>query len=145
MRATRTFEPQADQIGAARRFASATLAGWGIVDVDVALLVSELATNAVLHARSEFAVTVSATAERVRVEVFDRNSRLPSLVAVPADAYSGRGLMLVEAMATAWGVDASIEDGKAIWFELRRPNGTGGASGSSGRRMPRRGAGLLQL
>jgi anti-sigma regulatory factor (Ser/Thr protein kinase) len=120
MRATRTFEPNADQVLAARRFVTAELRSWGVVDGtdDVPLLVSELATNAVLHARSDFEVTVLAHPGRVRVEVLDRNSRLPSVASVPADAYSGRGLMLVKAIAAAWGVDAHSDDGKTIWFEI---------------------------
>jgi len=69
---------------------------------DIELLVSELATNAVLHARSDFCIRLMAFEDRVRVEVSDQNSRLPSFSVVPADAYSGRGLMLVQASAAAW-------------------------------------------
>jgi anti-sigma regulatory factor (Ser/Thr protein kinase) len=118
MRASRTFEPHADQVVEARRFVTSSLRRWGLGEDDVPLLVSELATNAVLHARSEFSVTVRSSGERVRVEVFDRNSRLPTFAAVKSDAYSGRGLMLVQSLSSAWGVDAHADDGKTIWFEV---------------------------
>jgi anti-sigma regulatory factor (Ser/Thr protein kinase) len=120
VRTKRTFEPEPDQVLEARRFVLDELSAWHVPVGDVALLVSELATNAVLHARSDFVVTVVALSDRIRVEVLDRNSRLPSFSVVPADAYSGRGLMLVQAMASAWGVDAHSDDGKTIWFEVPR-------------------------
>ncbi|MGI8750887.1 MAG: ATP-binding protein [Acidimicrobiales bacterium] len=118
MEATRSFEPEAEQVLAARHFVASSLARWGLINPDVALLVSELATNAVLHARSEFEVCVAAVAERIRVEVSDFNSRLPTMVTVPADAYSGRGLMLLQALAGSWGVESHANEGKTIWFEV---------------------------
>jgi anti-sigma regulatory factor (Ser/Thr protein kinase) len=105
-------------VAQARHFATAALDEWGIVAEDIALLVSELATNAVLHARSDFRIRLIAYEERVRVEVTDQNTRLPSFAVVPEDAYSGRGLMLVQASAAAWGVEAHSEEGKTIWFEV---------------------------
>jgi anti-sigma regulatory factor (Ser/Thr protein kinase) len=118
LEATRTFEPEPKQVLAARHFVARSLADWGLMDPDVPLLVSELATNAVLHARSEFAVCVTTAPERIRVEVSDFNSRLPTLVTVPADAYSGRGLMLLQALAGSWGVESHATEGKTIWFEV---------------------------
>jgi anti-sigma regulatory factor (Ser/Thr protein kinase) len=112
------FEPDPAQVILARRFAAETLDSWGIRSDEIALLVSELATNAVLHARSEFLVRLVAYGGRVRVEVTDQNTRLPSFSTVPEDAYSGRGLMLVQASAAAWGVEAHSEEGKTIWFEV---------------------------
>lgn len=116
--ARRVFPPEAEQVGAARLFVDSELATWGIAADDVLLLVSELATNAVLHARSDFAIRVRAGDDRVRVEVSDGNSRLPTVVSVPADAYSGRGLLLLQALSTAWGVESHAADGKTIWFEV---------------------------
>lgn len=118
MEATRTFKPEPDQVLAARNFAVASLEDWGLINPDVALLVSELATNAVLHARSDFEVCVAAAPERIRVEVSDCNTRLPTMVSVPPDAHSGRGLMLLQALAGSWGVEAHANDGKTIWFEV---------------------------
>jgi anti-sigma regulatory factor (Ser/Thr protein kinase) len=120
LRATRTFEPSPDQVIEVRRFVAAALSAWGVEGADVPLLVSELATNAVLHARSEFTVGVTVEGYRVRVEVVDGNSRLPSFATVGPEAYSGRGLMLVQGLSSAWGVDAHASDGKTIWFEVDR-------------------------
>ncbi len=114
----RSFEPDPSQVTLARRFVAGALASWGVRAPDADLLVSELATNAVLHARSEFEVTVIRHHDRVRVEVFDHNTRLPAFAAVPSDASSGRGLMLVQALAGAWGVESNTADGKTIWFEV---------------------------
>lgn len=124
MRSVRSFEPHADQVVEARRFVISTLCGWGCCGHDVALLVSELATNAVLHARSDFSVRLVVRSGRIRVEVADHNSRLPTYAAVSPDAYSGRGLMLVQYLADDWGVDSHGSEGKTIWFEVpaeRRP------------------------
>jgi len=118
MRSTRTFEPDAATVVAARHFVASTLAAWSVAADDVPLLVSELATNAVLHARSEFTVSIALGAGLLRVEVSDGNSRMPIVAVVPADAYSGRGLMLVQALASAWGVERHTDQGKTVWFEM---------------------------
>ena len=120
LQASRTFEPEPAEVIAARHFVTRMLREWGVAEADIPLLVSELATNAVLHARSEFTVRVDADATRVRVEVRDRNSRMPQMAVVPPDAYSGRGLMLVQALSDAWGVESYANDGKSIWFELTK-------------------------
>jgi anti-sigma regulatory factor (Ser/Thr protein kinase) len=118
MRASQVFEPEPHQVPVVRRFVAAALRAWDVDATDVVLLVSELATNAVLHARSPFRVTVILQGGRLRVEVSDDNSRLPSFGVVPTDANSGRGLMLVQSLAGAWGVDSHIDRGKTIWLEV---------------------------
>jgi anti-sigma regulatory factor (Ser/Thr protein kinase) len=118
LEAARQFEPQASEVAAARGFVSETLNRWGCRSPDVELLVSELATNAVLHARSEFKVSISLAGGTLRVEVVDRNSRLPTPVNVPPGAFSGRGLLLVEALSRSWGVQSHSDEGKALWFEV---------------------------
>jgi anti-sigma regulatory factor (Ser/Thr protein kinase) len=106
-------------VGHARRFCAATLAGWG-VDAEVVdtcvLLVSELATNAVLHARTPFTVEIAPTPV-LRVEVHDGDPRLPHPRDYGVEAASGRGLHLVEALAASSGADRNAS-GKAVWFEL---------------------------
>ena len=118
MRASEEFEPDPRQVRGARRFVNKSLRSWGFDPGDVTLMVSELATNAVLHARSPFRVTLIQRGCRLRVEVFDDNSRLPTFALVPADANSGRGLTLIQALAGAWGVETHVETGKTIWFEV---------------------------
>lgn len=118
MLASKIFEPEPDQVSAARCFVSRVLRCCDATHSDVSMMVSELATNAVLHARSEFEVSVAVANERIRVEVSDHNSRLPTMVIVSPDAYSGRGLMLVQALSDAWGIEAQPNHGKSIWFEV---------------------------
>ena len=97
--------------------------------------------NLVLHARSDFEVTVIRSHERVRVEVFDQNTRLPSFAAAPPDAYSGRGLVILRELATAWGVESHSDVGKTIWFEVAmaaQPELPAGLAGSALERVAAR-------
>ena len=111
------FAPELHSARAARRFVADALAADGL-DAEVpVLLVSELATNAVLHARTEFLVRTHVRGGRIRVEVEDYNTRAPVLVHTPPEATSGRGLHLVQSLAEAWGVE-SHTDGKVVWFEV---------------------------
>lgn len=83
------------------------------------LLLSELVSNVVDHARTEFTVRVVASHDlvRVRVEVSDGSAVLPAVVDAAVDAERGRGLALLDQMAGSWGVDTR-PDGKTIWFEV---------------------------
>src|SRR4051812_18936752 len=94
-------------VPAARRFASQHLLDFGgrtdVVD-KARLLVTELATNAVMHAPSPIRLTVESHDDSVRVEVRDDDpTPLPPPVAPDPSATSGRGLWLVDALACAWG------------------------------------------
>lgn len=81
---------------------------------------NELASNAVLHARTESTVRLLADADRVRVEVTDENSRVPQPCLTPADATSGRGLAIVDAAELDWGIDRH-PGGKTVWIQTARP------------------------
>jgi DNA-binding NarL/FixJ family response regulator len=108
--------------GQARRFVDEVLNRWHCESVldDVKLLVSELVTNAVVHAGSDVEVAVRLLADAVRIEVVDRSPMSPLAPGSPTeDAESGRGLLLVETMASAWGVEP-IDHGKSVWFEVPR-------------------------
>jgi len=115
----------------ARRFVIDTLAAWGCVDrLDVAALIAtELATNAVLHAQTDFTVTVSHAPEgTIRIAVRDASPVRPRpRRAGPFDG-SGRGLPLVGALAAVWGTDP-LPGGKVVWAEL----GPAGRSPGGGR------------
>jgi PAS domain S-box-containing protein len=135
------LEPEA--IGAARSDASAAVRGWGLPEAadTVELLVSELATNALRHATARPGPDPEAAdlgvddglaaepldrtawlrlrrgADAVFVEVFDRDPRLPRLRWAGLDDEDGRGLYLVDILATRWGARPTA-DGKAVWCEL---------------------------
>ena len=103
----------------ARRFVSDTMRTWGHDDVipDVELLVSELVTNAVLHARSASVVTIVRSGTTLRVSVSDTSPTRPRLRNYGPDAVTGRGLLLVDRIAKRWGVDL-LPGGKSVWFEV---------------------------
>lgn len=108
--------------GHARRFVDQVLSRWhcdALLD-DVQLLVSELVTNAVIHAGSEVEVAVRLLSDSIRIEVVDRAPVTELRPSTPdGDGESGRGLLLVETVASAWGVEP-IDGGKAVWFEVPR-------------------------
>ena len=81
------------------------------------LLVSEVVTNAVIHGRSDVRLRLLVSACSVRVEVADDNSRHPAAQPREDDALDGRGLTIVDMVASAWGV---VDDGvgKTVWFEI---------------------------
>jgi anti-sigma regulatory factor (Ser/Thr protein kinase) len=105
----------------ARRFVSATLRAWEctpLVDAAV-LLVNELVTNALIHARSSVEVLIRLLPGGLRIEVRDDSPRPPRLQTPTDDATGGRGLWLVDQMADTWGVEPA-PGGKRVWFELVR-------------------------
>jgi anti-sigma regulatory factor (Ser/Thr protein kinase) len=96
------------------------LRSWGCEQTvdDATLLVSELVTNAVLHARAPVDVVVRKGRNAVRVEVFDEGVGSPQLGFHEIDAVQGRGLGLVQAVAARWGVNEDRDGGKTVWFEI---------------------------
>jgi anti-sigma regulatory factor (Ser/Thr protein kinase) len=117
-----TLAADTGSAAAARRFTVDVLQRWGCADlVDTAtLLVSELVTNAVLHARSASRLVLRNTGDRLRVEITDDSAAAPTRRSYSADAGTGRGMMLVEALAVRWGSERA-GDGKRVWFELELP------------------------
>lgn len=85
---------------------------------DAELALSELVTNAVLHARGSFTVTIEQEASALRVSVQDACAVSPSFSMLDRTAVTGRGLMLVSAVADRWGVDPIPGGGKRVWFEM---------------------------
>ena len=124
--------PEPAELRAARRFVDETLTDWSLETLcdDARRITSELSANAVLHARTGFRVTLrSAGPGHLRIEVWDRNVRMSSPTAPPQGATSGRGLVLVDTLATAWGTEL-VRDGKMVWVELHAT----GLAGRQGRR-----------
>ncbi len=103
----------------ARRFTERALSAWGLADLcDVAtLLVSELMTNAILHARSGVLLNVRHDANAVRIQVCDSSPLPPRVRHFRPDAGTGRGVRLLESLASTWGV-AQNAHGKCVWFTL---------------------------
>ena len=104
---------------AALHFVESTLSRWGYADSSevVLLLVSELVTNAVLHARSEVEVVLRHHDRRIRVEIGDASATTPVLRPHDDAAMTGRGLSLVDQLSQAWGVERTGQ-GKRVWFEV---------------------------
>jgi anti-sigma regulatory factor (Ser/Thr protein kinase) len=84
---------------------------------ELLLCVSEVVTNAVLHAGTELRFSVSENFDRIRVEVSDGNAGMPIRKNYDLDAATGRGMLLIEELADGWGVQP-LDDGKTVWFEL---------------------------
>ena len=116
---TRTFPATRDAPRAARHFVLRTLDDWGSAAFaeDAAMVVTELATNAVTHADSRFTVSLTGAGDALRISVGDAG---PFAGAGPAlQPAPGHGLSLVDTVAAAWDVQP-MAGGKAIWAELRR-------------------------
>lgn len=111
--------PHPQSAARARLLVSSSLRTAGLSEhVDTAvLLTSELVTNALLHAGSEIELRLSADDGCVRAVVQDHSPVLPAASDYDEDAATGRGLGLVEMLATRWGVERRAS-GKAVWFEL---------------------------
>jgi anti-sigma regulatory factor (Ser/Thr protein kinase) len=120
--ATRLRLPADPGSALAARRAAKTICFAAGIDEDLChatvLLTSETVTNAVVHGRSEVRLTIDVDQRRIRVEVGDDNSRHPIRRHPDAGALDGRGLALLDAFATAWGVD-EVPEGKVVWFELQ--------------------------
>jgi anti-sigma regulatory factor (Ser/Thr protein kinase) len=114
--------PRLESVTEARRRVAGIMAGWHRPELTDAatLLVTELASNAVLHARTEFRV-VTTLNHCVRLEVHDR-SRTRPVVRRSDDglAGTGRGLQLVERLSDAWGVE--VDHGKIVWCRICEPD-----------------------
>ncbi|MDQ1464953.1 MAG: hypothetical protein QOC73_1894 [Actinomycetota bacterium] len=116
----RAFVSATDGPRAARRFVAETLRRWDKDELipDALLVVTELATNAVVHARSDFVVVVSPAGQSVRIAVRDASAVVPTR-RQPSLGITGRGLELIDALASSWDVEM-LPDGKEVWAELAR-------------------------
>jgi anti-sigma regulatory factor (Ser/Thr protein kinase) len=91
---------------------------------ELLLCVSEVVTNAVLHAGSPQHMRVSQAGTTVLVEVADADERAPVLSGHDPHATSGRGLRILDQLAARWG-SRPTDGGKSVWFEfdLSTPDG----------------------
>jgi anti-sigma regulatory factor (Ser/Thr protein kinase) len=120
----RVFLGARHEVRNVRAFVRGAVDGCPVAD-DVVLLASEVAANAVVHTASgqggTFTVVVRRGGQAVRVEVHDGGSQAaPGASAAGFHASSGRGLGLVESMASRWG-HLGDRDGRVVWFEVDWP------------------------
>ena len=107
-----------------RQFVSEVLGRWPIGDSadDLVLIADELATNAVVHARSHYVVRLHRKETSVRLEVEDTSPEPPQIRTSSPLATGGRGLVLVDALAADRGWDVR-DGGKSVWVEISIPIG----------------------
>ncbi len=106
----------------ARLLAAEQLRAWGLPLDPARQIVAELAANAAMHGRvpgRDFGLLLYVVGDTLRIEVTDtRGDRLPHTRPLAPDAESGRGLVLVEALADKWGVAPGLSPRKTVWAEI---------------------------
>ncbi len=114
--------PTTDSVPVARRHARHELRQ-SAADVDtVVLLVSEVVTNAILHARSDVYLEVLDRGDVARVEVRDSSPMPPRLHRFAVDSATGRGMRLLDQLSLRWGAERADDvRGKIVWFEVGAP------------------------
>jgi anti-sigma regulatory factor (Ser/Thr protein kinase) len=121
------LDPVGGAVRKARRVVESVLAAWGedTAGAQVAvLLTSEVVTNAIVHASPHaidrrVGLSVTGDDELARVEVTDGFGALPLARGPEISRTSGRGIMLLDLLATRWGV-TPVGEGKTVWFEVSR-------------------------
>ena len=118
----RKLPPRAASAAAARRLVAEAVAGTPYEDLthSAEVAVSELVTNALVHAGTEIEVQVSIDPRGVLVEVHDGNPQAPMRRSHSRQSGTGRGLHLVDGMVDEWGI-AHRDRGKVVWFRIGQP------------------------
>jgi anti-sigma regulatory factor (Ser/Thr protein kinase) len=113
------LEPDTARVAEARRIVGEVLTDWGCEGLipDAQLVVTELITNAIVHAESPCQVTLDLTDDRLRIQVTDEDPSVPEPQPYDLMREGGRGLLIVGALAAAWGIDEATR-GKTVWAEL---------------------------
>jgi anti-sigma regulatory factor (Ser/Thr protein kinase) len=126
----RQFAGVPESVAAARAFVRDAVELPDDTCQSVMIMVSELATNAVVHADGAFVVSVVCTDDVMRVEVSDQGVGVPTLRSPEADDPHGRGLRVVAGLSDEWGV---VPDSPAsptrVWFSVGLPATRGSSSG----------------
>ena len=114
------FNSDLASVGEARRFVRRALVGMGAEDLEfeACQLVSELATNAVIHAGTPFDVDLDFDNGELSIRVTDSSPKSPMTKSHSEHATTGRGLRLVGTMADEWGVELR-PGGKTVWCTVR--------------------------
>ncbi|MFE3659052.1 SpoIIE family protein phosphatase, partial [Streptomyces sp. NPDC059165] len=108
-----------ESVSEARAFLAKALFSWGCYEVadEAQLLVSEVVTNAIQHGRGPVRLHMRRNSSELTVEVSDQGHHLPQPRMAADDEESGRGLILVDTLASSWGVRPS-DEGKTTWFTM---------------------------
>ncbi|MEU6143040.1 ATP-binding protein [Streptomyces sp. NPDC047081] len=122
------FAPTPRGARLARLLATEQLRAWDVPLDPAAHIVAELAANAATHGRvpgRDFRLLLYVVGDTLRIEVTDtRGDRVPCTQPPSADAESGRGLLLVDALADKWGVGFGAPPRKTVWAEVRLDRST---------------------
>ncbi len=104
----------------ARHFVRDQIRAWGLDGIldDALLVTSELAANAITHAASDCEIRLTLSTASLRIDVGDGGVGTPEPQPPSATEEHGRGLVLVDALASAWGLDVLPGSGKVVWAEL---------------------------
>ncbi len=118
--AARSFEAEPKTVRGARRFLVEMLEAWCLegYDFGAPLVVTELATNVVLHAGTPYEVRLQFEAPVLVVEVHDASVSMPQRRSYGPEAATGRGLNLVSSLCDDWGATRN-ESGKVVWASVR--------------------------
>jgi anti-sigma regulatory factor (Ser/Thr protein kinase) len=128
----------ADSVDAARQAREATakaLSRWHCSPAcveDAMLIVSEMVTNAVRHGGGRVQLRLGRSAGFLRVEVGDASPAPPRLLPLDPTAECGRGLRIVDRLASRWG-SRPVQDGKVVWVDLRCPRVAGPVAAGAAR------------
>jgi CheY-like chemotaxis protein len=116
-----TLEPSPESPAHARAFTQRVLRGWSCEPLieDAQLIISELVTNAIRHAGSSATLWLRLSTRTLQITVADEHRASPRPLPASLTRRHGRGLMVVAALAAAWGVEPH-HGGKAVWAELTR-------------------------
>lgn len=119
LRIQASFPPVPASAGEARQLVSHTLRQWGLSSIEetTLLLVTELISNGVRHAKTMLTLLLAYDGSRLHVGVSDQDHELPVLVKSSIKTHHGWGLRLISTLASDWGTRTS-DEGKTVWFDL---------------------------
>jgi anti-sigma regulatory factor (Ser/Thr protein kinase) len=114
-----TLPGQSSSVPEARHFVESALSAWAPSDLtwEAAVCVTELAGNCALHAKTDFTIRLEMSDTALRIEVSDGSRRRPMMRDHGSSATTGRGLRLLQTIASRWGVDINPA-GKTVWLTL---------------------------
>jgi anti-sigma regulatory factor (Ser/Thr protein kinase) len=119
------LSPEPESVAEARSFLTDALRRWSVPEETESvarLALSELVTNAIVHASTDMVVRVRPDDDGIWVGVSDQDRSMPVLREPAPDGVGGRGLAIVAAVARRWGVDRRFSRrGKTVWFTVGLP------------------------